>query len=70
MATRPCSLSVENLESRLNLSTLGAAVLPAYHDIPTRAEERSVMNERKIVRSLAEYTVSAKQSRKDRKGKR
>jgi hypothetical protein len=70
MTARPTSLSVENLESRLNLSTLGGVALPAYHDMPTRAEERSVMNERTVVRSLADYAAHTKHARKGKKGAR
>ena len=72
MASRPntSSLSLENLESRLNLSTLGGLTVPAYSDMPVRAQERSVMNERTAVRSLSEYAAPVKQERKGKKKSR
>ena len=53
MATLRAALSVENLESRLNLSTLPGISIPAAVEIPIYAQERAVMADHQVV-SLSE----------------
>lgn len=53
MATTCAALSVENLESRLNLSTLTGISIPAAVEVPIYAQERAVMTDHQVV-SLSE----------------
>jgi hypothetical protein len=53
MTTTRAALSVENLESRLNLSTLPGISIPAAVEIPIYAQERAVMTDHQVV-SLSE----------------
>jgi hypothetical protein len=48
MKNRP-SLSVENLESRLNLSTLAGVAVPDAITMPVRAEERITLQVSQVV---------------------
>src|SRR6185295_10936194 len=54
MAVRPRSLSVENLESRLNLSSLGGLHVPTISSSTSKAQETALLARYKII-SLSDY---------------
>ena len=58
MTASHTQLSVENLESRLNLSTLAGISIPAFIDVPIRAQERATLSESQVV-SLSEVLSDA-----------
>ena len=49
MTTERTGLSVENLESRLNLSTLAGVAALAPIDVPIYAQERAMLAQQQVV---------------------
>ena len=58
MTSPRTGLSVENLESRLNLSTLAGIAVPAAVDVPIYAQERAMLAQQQVI-SLSDVIADA-----------